>query len=74
MLTIATPTSRSITCLPEMDRYEGVIIVSTNMKGNLDQAFMRRFSHVVDIPCPTKGFARLFGESRFRRKRRSPPM
>jgi AAA+ superfamily predicted ATPase len=38
--------------LMEMDRYEGVIIVSTNMKGNFDQAFTRRFSHIVEYPIP----------------------
>ena len=40
--------------LAEMDRYEGVIIVSTNMKGNFDQAFIRRFSHVVEYPIPNE--------------------
>src|ERR1051326_1360891 len=38
--------------LAEMDRYEGVIIVATNMKGNIDPAFTRRFSHAVEYPLP----------------------
>ncbi|MGJ4951505.1 AAA family ATPase [Bradyrhizobium sp. HKCCYLS20291] len=38
--------------LAEMDRYEGIIIIATNMKGNLDQAFLRRFSHVIEYPLP----------------------
>jgi AAA+ superfamily predicted ATPase len=38
--------------LAEMDSYEGLIIVATNMKGNLDQAFIRRFSHVIEYPLP----------------------
>lgn len=38
--------------LAEMDRYEGIIIIATNMKGNLDQAFIRRFSHVIEYPLP----------------------
>ena len=38
--------------LAEMDRYEGIIIIATNMKGNLDQAFIRRFSHVLEYPLP----------------------
>jgi AAA+ superfamily predicted ATPase len=40
--------------LSEMDRYEGIIIVSTNIKGNLDAAFIRRFSHVVEYPVPNE--------------------
>jgi AAA+ superfamily predicted ATPase len=40
--------------LSEMDRYEGIIIVSTNLKGNLDPAFIRRFSHVVEYPVPNE--------------------
>jgi len=40
--------------LTEMDRYEGIIIVATNMKGNFDPAFMRRFSHVVEYPMPNE--------------------
>ena len=40
--------------LSEMDRCEGVVIVSTNIKGNLDPAFIRRFSHVVEYPVPNE--------------------
>ncbi|MEP7305164.1 MAG: AAA family ATPase [Acidobacteriota bacterium] len=40
--------------LSEMDRSEGIIIVSTNLKGNLDPAFIRRFSHVVEYPVPNE--------------------
>ena len=40
--------------LSEMDQYEGIIILSTNLKGNLDSAFIRRFSHVVEYPVPNE--------------------
>lgn len=40
--------------LAEMELYQGVIIISTNMKGNIDQAFIRRFSHVVEYPMPNE--------------------
>jgi SpoVK/Ycf46/Vps4 family AAA+-type ATPase len=38
--------------LSEMDRCEGIVIISTNVKGNLDSAFLRRFTHVVEYPVP----------------------
>ena len=40
--------------LTEIERYDGIIIASTNIKGNLDQAFIRRFSHVVEFPVPNE--------------------
>ncbi len=40
--------------LSQMDRYQGLIIVATNLKGNLDPAFIRRFSHVVEYPVPNE--------------------
>jgi SpoVK/Ycf46/Vps4 family AAA+-type ATPase len=40
--------------LAQMDRYQGLIIVATNLKGNLDSAFIRRFSHVVEYPVPNE--------------------
>jgi SpoVK/Ycf46/Vps4 family AAA+-type ATPase len=40
--------------LTEIERYQGVIVVATNMKGNVDPAFIRRFSHVVEYPMPNE--------------------
>jgi AAA+ superfamily predicted ATPase len=51
--------------LAEMDRYEGVIIIATNMKGNLDQAFIRRFSHVVEYPLPDEGLREIIWRKSF---------
>ncbi len=38
--------------LQRMDRYEGVVILATNLKSNLDSAFMRRLRYVVEFPFP----------------------
>ncbi len=38
--------------LQAMERYRGLAILSTNMKSNVDQAFFRRFSYIVDFPRP----------------------
>lgn len=38
--------------LQAMERYRGLAILSTNMKSNVDQAFFRRFSYIIDFPRP----------------------
>ncbi|MCP4662010.1 MAG: ATP-binding protein [bacterium] len=38
--------------LQKMDDYEGIVILATNLKGNMDAAFTRRLSHVVDFSAP----------------------
>jgi hypothetical protein len=38
--------------LQKMEEYAGVVILATNMKMNLDEAFMRRMHFVVDFPMP----------------------
>jgi hypothetical protein len=38
--------------LQRMESYGGLAILTTNMKQNLDQAFMRRLRFVVDFPFP----------------------
>jgi SpoVK/Ycf46/Vps4 family AAA+-type ATPase len=38
--------------LQRMERYGGLAILTTNMKQNLDQAFLRRIRFVVDFPFP----------------------
>jgi SpoVK/Ycf46/Vps4 family AAA+-type ATPase len=51
--------------LQEMENYEGVSILATNFRQNLDEAFLRRVHVVVEFPMPspedreriwTKGF------------------
>lgn len=38
--------------LQRMEEYSGAVILSTNLKMNLDEAFMRRMQFVVDFPMP----------------------
>jgi hypothetical protein len=38
--------------LQKMEEYEGIAILSTNLRGNLDEAFVRRLNHVVEFPLP----------------------
>jgi SpoVK/Ycf46/Vps4 family AAA+-type ATPase len=38
--------------LQKMEEYEGVTILSTNLKKNLDTAFVRRLQFIVDFPAP----------------------
>jgi AAA+ superfamily predicted ATPase len=38
--------------LQKMEEYEGVAILSTNLRGNLDAAFVRRLAFMVHFPLP----------------------
>ncbi len=38
--------------LQQIEQYNGLIILATNLKGNIDPAFMRRFQAVVHFPLP----------------------
>lgn len=38
--------------LQKMEQYEGAAILATNMRQNLDEAFMRRLSFVISFPFP----------------------
>ena len=38
--------------LQKMEEYEGIVILATNLSGNLDDAFARRMHHVVEFPMP----------------------
>src|SRR5690606_15341444 len=38
--------------LQRMEDYSGVVILSTNLKMNLDEAFLRRLHFVIDFPMP----------------------
>lgn len=35
-----------------LEAYDGVIVMATNLRGNIDGAFMRRIRHVVEFPRP----------------------
>lgn len=40
--------------LQRLEAYSGLVIVATNLKENLDEAFSRRFHVAVDFPKPTE--------------------
>jgi ATP-dependent 26S proteasome regulatory subunit len=41
--------------LQRMEAYEGVTILATNLRANLDEAFTRRLQFAVDFPFPDEG-------------------
>ena len=36
-----------------MDEYEGVVILATNLRENLDDAFVRRIRFIIEFPLPS---------------------
>ena len=38
--------------LQKMEEYEGVVILATNLRDNMDQAFTRRIRFIVEFPFP----------------------
>jgi len=40
--------------LQRLERFEGLVILASNLRGNLDPAFTRRFHHVVHFPRPAE--------------------
>ncbi|GAB4324320.1 MAG: ATP-binding protein [Dehalococcoidia bacterium] len=49
--------------LQRMEEYSGTVILATNLKMNLDEAFMRRMHFVVDFPMPDEAHRRRIWES-----------
>jgi SpoVK/Ycf46/Vps4 family AAA+-type ATPase len=39
--------------LSRLERFEGLTILSTNLRQNVDQAFIRRLEFIVELPEPT---------------------
>ncbi len=48
--------------LQRMEEYSGIVILATNLKMNLDEAFVRRLHFVVDFPMPDEPFRRRIWE------------
>src|SRR6202012_1910910 len=45
--------NREVAYLPQrMEQFDGITILATNLRGNLDQAFSRRMSFIVHFPDP----------------------
>ena len=40
--------------LQRLERFEGLVILASNLRANLDPAFTRRFHHVVHFPRPAE--------------------
>ena len=38
--------------LQKMEGYSGAVILATNFRHNIDEAFLRRLDHVIDFPFP----------------------
>lgn len=38
--------------LQRLERYEGVAVLTTNLRSNLDKAFTRRFEYIIEFPEP----------------------
>ena len=51
--------------LQKMEEYGGVAILATNLRQNLDEAFVRRLRVIVDFPFPNEEFRRRIWEVTF---------
>lgn len=51
--------------LQKMEEYNGITIMTTNLLGNLDQAFFRRISYVVHFPLPDEKSRKMIWEKIF---------
>lgn len=38
--------------LQKIEEYEGIVILASNFKENIDEAFLRRFRFIIDFPTP----------------------
>ncbi len=39
--------------LQRLDRFDGLVVLTTNLRHNIDAAFLRRMDFVVEFRCPT---------------------
>ena len=51
--------------LQQLETYEGVAILATNLRQNLDEAFTRRLSFLVDFPFPEREYRELLWRAHF---------
>jgi SpoVK/Ycf46/Vps4 family AAA+-type ATPase len=54
--------------LQKMEEYEGVAILATNLRQNLDDAFLRRMQFIVDFPFPDEELRRAIWRVTFPRE------
>ena len=51
--------------LQRIEDYDGLIILATNMKNNIDDAFIRRFNSILKFPVPNADERKLIWEKSF---------
>jgi SpoVK/Ycf46/Vps4 family AAA+-type ATPase len=51
--------------LQKMDEYDGIVLMATNMRKNLDTAFTRRLHHVVEFPFPDEKYRGIIWKNAF---------
>ncbi len=51
--------------LQKMDEYEGIVILATNLRNNMDEAFTRRIQAIIDFPFPEEECRRQIFEAIF---------
>jgi SpoVK/Ycf46/Vps4 family AAA+-type ATPase len=51
--------------LQKMDEYEGIVILATNLRNNMDEAFTRRIQVTIDFPFPEEEYRRQIFEGIF---------
>jgi AAA+ superfamily predicted ATPase len=45
--------------LQKIEEYDGIVVLSSNLRANLDEAFLRRLKAIVDFPFPEESDRRL---------------
>src|SRR5207244_9334932 len=48
-----------------MEEYHGIVILATNLRNNMDEAFTRRMHATIDFPFPEEDYRRRIFESIF---------
>ena len=51
--------------LQRMEAYEGIVILATNLRENMDEAFTRRIKFIVDFPFPDATSRKLIWQTHF---------
>ncbi len=42
--------------LQKMEEYDGVVVLATNLRGNMDDAFVRRIHFIIEFPFPDEAY------------------
>jgi AAA+ superfamily predicted ATPase len=51
--------------LQKMEEYDGIAILATNLRGNMDEAFVRRLRLIIEFPFPDEEYRRRIWEVTF---------